>query len=598
MHGEALKANKFLAGELKKRGTEKSSRVEVRMHGTAAKECEIASDGWSQALNGRLRHRGNGSAPRQTLEGLRELQRIAGAAIMRPLGARRMDKTWIDGRDTRKVVGEFIKPNDRLTSYERIEIYNRQYWFRLIDCLYDDYPGLLAILGQKKFSKLVETYLQHYPSRCFTLRNLGRSIEKYIGERPEFTAPRTELAMEMAQFESGSRWKRLTVKPGRPCQPTICSAGPGQAQAGAPAVHTALELNYPLDDYSIAVKQSQRAPRSEASNAMDDESAIREVTSASRCRRREKSSSPCIGSTIRFITSTSTRLPMRFWWHFAMAQASRGQLEKGVATSATPEQVQEWFKTWMELGWLCSDQHARDAMKNKTQPRSAKVAKNRREEVFTAIFPSRISFAALCASRLSFQPDALPITPRPSRSRHRRQRHHPAAGSSGKYSDDVFARAKKQNKFVLLDLEAVWCHWCHVMDETTYKDPKVIQLMHDRYIAVRVDQDARPDISSRYEDYGWPATVVFNGEGGEIVKRRGYLPPEEMSSMLQAIILDPTPGPSIQAAVAVKPSENSSLTDEVRKELQSRITSAYDKKYRAGADRRSSCIGTMSSGAL
>ena len=85
-----------------------------------------------------------------------------------------------------------------------------------------------------------------------------------------------------------------------------------------------------------------------------------------------------------------------------------------------------------------------------------------------------------------------------------------------------------------------------------------------RYIAVQVDQDARPDLSNRYEDYGWPATIVFNTDGSEIVKRQGYIPPKPMASMLQAIIDDPSPGPSIvperrstgsrPAALALKPS--------------------------------------------
>ena len=111
------------------------------------------------------------------------------------------------------------------------------------------------------------------------------------------------------------------------------------------------------------------------------------------------------------------------------------------------------------------------------------------------------------------------------------------------WSDDVFAKAKNEGRFVLLDLGTVWCHWCHVMEETTYQDPTVIELIRKRYVAVRVDADARPDLSNRYEDYGWPATIVFNADGGEIVKRRGYLPPLPMASMLQAIIDDPTPGP-------------------------------------------------------
>src|SRR5260370_11134501 len=83
------------------------------------------------------------------------------------------------------------------------------------------------------------------------------------------------------------------------------------------------------------------------------------------------------------------------------------------------------------------------------------------------------------------------------------------------------------------------------MDEMTYSDDRVIALMNQRYIAVRVDQDSRPDLSNRYEDYGWPATIVFAADGSEIVKRSGYIPPMPMASMLQAIIDDPSPGPSV-----------------------------------------------------
>ena len=70
------------------------------------------------------------------------------------------------------------------------------------------------------------------------------------------------------------------------------------------------------------------------------------------------------------------------------------------------------------------------------------------------------------------------------------------------------------------------------MDEQTYADPQVIALIRSHYLAVKVDQDSRPDISDRYEDYGWPATVVFDSDGSEIVKRQGYLPPKLMASML------------------------------------------------------------------
>src|SRR5437879_3320392 len=100
----------------------------------------------------------------------------------------------------------------------------------------------------------------------------------------------------------------------------------------------------------------------------------------------------------------------------------------------------------------------------------------------------------------------------------------------------LFAQAKAQHRFVILDLEAVWCHWCHVMDQTTYADAGVIERIRAHYVPVRVDQDANPDLANRYGDWGWPATIVFAPDGSEIVKRRGYIAPEQMRSLLDAIV--------------------------------------------------------------
>jgi hypothetical protein len=143
------------------------------------------------------------------------------------------------------------------------------------------------------------------------------------------------------------------------------------------------------------------------------------------------------------------------------------------------------------------------------------------------------------------------------------------------WSDAVFTQARSENKFVLLDLEAVWCHWCHVMDDVTYQDPIVIRLLNARYILVKVDQDSRPDIANRYQDYGWPATIVFAADGSEIVKRQGYIPPRPMSSMLQAIIDDPSPGPSVEKEAAFHPAETSAIEPA----LLARIQSEYEEQY-------------------
>jgi len=147
------------------------------------------------------------------------------------------------------------------------------------------------------------------------------------------------------------------------------------------------------------------------------------------------------------------------------------------------------------------------------------------------------------------------------------------------WRDDIFTRAKAENRLVLLDLGAGWCHWCHVMDEITYQDSEVVRLIGARYLAVRVDQDQRPDLSNRYEDYGWPATILFAPDGKELAKRSGYLPPKPMASMLQAFIDDPTPGPSVQNEAPVIAAQDATLTDAQRHAMRDDLNNAYDQKH-------------------
>src|SRR5258708_3205710 len=144
------------------------------------------------------------------------------------------------------------------------------------------------------------------------------------------------------------------------------------------------------------------------------------------------------------------------------------------------------------------------------------------------------------------------------------------------WSDAAFAQAKREKRFVLLDLESVWCRWWHVMDENVYSDTGVIKMLQAHYVTVKGDQDARPDLSNRYEDFGWPATVVFDSNGHEIVKRQGYLAPEEMLSMLQAILDDPTPGSSVRPEAKLELPANAVLSAALRDELTRNYFAGYD----------------------
>jgi uncharacterized protein YyaL (SSP411 family) len=148
-----------------------------------------------------------------------------------------------------------------------------------------------------------------------------------------------------------------------------------------------------------------------------------------------------------------------------------------------------------------------------------------------------------------------------------------------KWDDKLFDRAKSENKLILLDLEAVWCHWCHVMDAETYGNPEVAEILKTKYILVKVDQDSRPDLSHKYEDWGWPATIIFNADGKEIVKRQGYINPEKMLKLLAAIEKDPTPEKPSKPETAFN--VESSLSKEIREELQKKHVDGYDTKYGA-----------------
>jgi uncharacterized protein len=141
----------------------------------------------------------------------------------------------------------------------------------------------------------------------------------------------------------------------------------------------------------------------------------------------------------------------------------------------------------------------------------------------------------------------------------------------------AFAQARAQQRFVILYLEAVWCHWCHVMDEKTYADPAVREQIAAHYVPLRIDQDLRPDLSNRYKDYGWPATIVFAPDGSEIVKRQGFMAPERFLRLLVAIEKDPSPESAAEVDTATPPPA-SGLEAGTRAELLRRHKSTFDAK--------------------
>jgi hypothetical protein len=291
----------------------------------------------------------------QTTADLLRLQRLMMHAVVRPLTAGdRLQPKWIDGRPMDEVASEFIKPNDRLTAFERLEIYNRVYWFRLIEAASEDCPGLRALLGERKFGKLIRAYLAKFPSRSFTLRNLCSRLPDFIRANPRLTAPRTAIAWDIARFE----WAQTVAFDGEalpiPAPESLARSGSGGLKLGLQPYLSLLALNFPADEYVIAVKRRD-ALRGEASNAME---------SAANLGRLRRVSPPPRKRVYLAVHRHSGRL---YYKRLGLAefrileQLRAGKsLARAIAAGGArvrPRDIQEWFALWAKLGWICESPH-------------------------------------------------------------------------------------------------------------------------------------------------------------------------------------------------------------------------------------------------
>jgi hypothetical protein len=284
---------------------------------------------------------------------LRSFQRMMAAAVVRPLDANdNLQSRWIDGRPMDKVAAEFIKPNDRLTSFERLELYNRMYWYRLFDAIRDDCPGLLAALGEAAFGRLAQAYLAKRPSRSFTLRNLCSRLEAFIRENPRLTAPRTALAAEIARFE----WAQTVAFDGesRPVVTPASFAGtpPTRLRLGLQPYVTLLALRYPVDTYVMSVKRRD-AMRSEASNTPDSKVVHRRAVRRARLPRPSRTFVAVHRLDNRLFYKRLDPAAFRILEALARGDTLTGAVAAG-GPGVRPAKVQAWFTTWMALGWFCS----------------------------------------------------------------------------------------------------------------------------------------------------------------------------------------------------------------------------------------------------
>jgi hypothetical protein len=272
------------------------------------------------------------------MTGLLELQRRVAGAVMSPLDA-----------SVSAEAKELVKPNDRLTASERLNIYHRQYWYRILDSFNEDFPGLSAVVGERAFGRLSRAYLNDCPSRSFTLRNLGSRLETWLGEHSEFGGKNLALALDMVRLE----WAHIEAfdkAERKPLGPEdLLELSPELVLALQPHIGL-LELQYPVDDLRVKLNQNLEE-HNRASNAVSAPVRRHMVRRYARLKPQQ-------------IFLAVHRVEFTVYYRrldadeFRLLRAIQQGQSIGAAldleTDLEPQTVQSWFANWARLGWLCS----------------------------------------------------------------------------------------------------------------------------------------------------------------------------------------------------------------------------------------------------
>src|SRR6266550_2999241 len=150
------------------------------------------------------------------------------------------------------------------------------------------------------------------------------------------------------------------------------------------------------------------------------------------------------------------------------------------------------------------------------------------------------------------------------------------------WGKDSFEKAQSLGRPILLDITGSWCHWCHVMDNTSYSDPAVIDLVNKNFIPVRVDTDKRPDVNRRYNMGGWPTTAFLDNEG-RIITGGTYIPPQQLREVLRSVLdfygtNKGKVGSKLQST-RIRPAKNEPLSDKITKDVATTVAFNFDIDY-------------------
>lgn len=289
---------------------------------------------------------------------LEQIQRAFFDVVRQPLTEdERMREQTLDGRSTQKIAEELVKPNDRLTSVERLEIYNRVYWFRLLSSMMDDFPGLRAILGEEKFEQVLLGYLTELPSTSFTLRDLGSRLETWLRAHPELIASNERMALDMVRLEwadieayDAAEFPVLT-------QSELAGLGEDPIFRLQPYVQL-LDLAYPVDELLLKVRETEEPQTDISSNVV-----MMDTADAKPHKQHSLPKGKKVYLAVHrqdFSVYFKRMKPEAFALARALqqgqplSQAIESSVDRtGKKLELIMEQLHDWFANWSQLGWFC-----------------------------------------------------------------------------------------------------------------------------------------------------------------------------------------------------------------------------------------------------
>lgn len=287
---------------------------------------------------------------------LAQIQRAMARAVMMPLTeSEDMRRELPDGKSMERVAESFIAPNSRLSAFERLEIYNRQYWYRVLGALAEDFPALRSVIGARAFEAMSVAYLTEHPSRSFTLRNLGSRLAEWLVKNPHFAGRRAPLARDVARVE----WAFVEAFDNAEHDPLTLeqiATLDGDSRLSLQPHLRLMELEFPVDELVLNLHKKEKKQTSEAGVQQQDGEDAPARLPALR-RKQTWLAAHRVDYSVYYLRlkrgEFDTLKAIREGRQLADA------IEAGITISRVPgtrkpQLVRQWFTNWAELGWICA----------------------------------------------------------------------------------------------------------------------------------------------------------------------------------------------------------------------------------------------------